>query len=410
MFNDIKERSNPPKASATFKTPEQTAAAEGKINPAVEMVDLDEIPKKIEKRIGFRRLINFRKLSKKNKIIFAVILVIILGLAGWLAYKHYHHHVTKPAVAKVIISIPVSKTVPSTLSGLQVDPSINQLPVTGVMVENEIAARPQSGLDQAGVVFEALAEGGITRFIALYQDTQPSYIGPIRSARPYYVSWCMGFDCDYAHVGGSPDALNDITAWGTKDLNEFYNGGAYQRITSRAAPHNVYSSISNLNTLEGTKGYSHSNFQGFPRKVATPLKVPTTTSISLNLGTPDYNASYAYNATTNVYTRSQAGLPMTNIDASGTAVQIAPKVVIAIIVPFSLGALDSSNAYYSNYMVIGSGAAYVFQDGGVTIGTWQKTSNTTQITFSDAQGQSLKLDSGQTWITALTTSSDLVYK
>src|SRR5665213_984329 len=277
------------------------------------------------------------------------------------------------------------------------------------MVENEIDARPQSGLDQAGVVFEALAEGGITRFLALYQDTQPSYIGPIRSARPYYVSWCMGFDCDYAHVGGSPDALADISSWGVNDLNQFYNGSAYERITSRVAPHNVYSSIASLNTLEDSKGYTTSNFQGFPRKAAAPLKVPTATTLNLDIGTSEYNVTYTYNATNNNYVRSEAGQLMTNIDSNGTLVQITPKVVIAIIVPFSQGALDASDAYYSNYAVTGSGAAYVFQGGGVTVGTWQKTSNSAQITFTNDQSQTIKLDPGQTWITALTDSTQLTY-
>ena len=405
MFNDIKERSKPPKASPTFKTPEQIAAVEEKTKPTIEAITLDEIPQKMKKRIKFRI-----KFSKKNIIIAAiVVVVIILALGGWFTYEHYHHHVAKPAAAKAIIIKPVSTTVPSTLSGLPVAPSVNKLPVTGIMVENEIDARPQSGLDQANVVFEALAEGGITRFLALYQDTQPSYIGPIRSARPYYVSWCMGFDCDYAHVGGSPDALTDISNWGVKDLNEFYNGGAYERITNREAPHNVYSSIASLNTLEDSKGFTTSDFQGFPRKAASPLKVPTVTAINLDIGTSEYNASYAYDATTNDYVRSEAGQLMTNVAANGTPVQIAPKVVIAIVVPFSLGALDASDAYYSNYAVIGSGAAYVFQDGGVTVGTWQKTSNSAQITFSDAQGQAIKLDPGQTWITALTDSTQLTY-
>jgi len=402
MFNDIQERPHHPKASATFKTPEQTAAAEEKTKPAIETIALENVPKKIKKN---------RKLSKKQIIIGAIALaVIILGVGGWFIYRHYHHpSVTKPSSAKVIKAKPVSTTVPSTLSGLPVAPSFNKLPVTGIMVENEIDARPQSGLDQAGVVFEALAEGGITRFLALYQDTQPSYIGPIRSARPYYVSWCMGFDCDYAHVGGSPDALADISSWGVNDLNQFYNGSAYERITSRVAPHNVYSSIASLNTLEDSKGYTTSNFQGFPRKAAAPLKVPTATTLNLDIGTSEYNVTYTYNATNNNYVRSEAGQLMTNIDSNGTLVQITPKVVIAIIVPFSQGALDASDAYYSNYAVTGSGAAYVFQDGGVTVGTWQKTSNSAQITFTNDQSQTIKLDPGQTWITALTDSTQLTY-
>jgi len=401
MFNDIKERPHHQKASAVFKTPEQTAKAEEKSKPAIETIALEDTPKKVKKS---------RRLSKKQIVISSIALaVIVLGVGGWFIYKHYHHAPAKTTTAKVIIVKPVSTTVPSTLSGLPVEPSVNKLPVTGIMVENEIDSRPQSGLDQAGVVFEALAEGGITRFLALYQDTQPSYIGPIRSARPYYVSWCMGFDCDYAHVGGSPDALTDISNWGVKDLNQFYNGSAYQRITSRVAPHNVYSSIASLNTLEDGKGYTSSNFQGFPRKVASPLKVATATTINLNIGTTEYNASYAYDASNNNYVRSEAGQLMTDIDANGTVVQIAPKVVIAIVVPFSQGALDASDAYYSNYAVIGSGAAYVFQDGGVTVGTWQKTSNSSQITFTDSQNQTIKLDPGQTWITAITDSSQLTY-
>jgi hypothetical protein len=400
MLNDIKERRLPPKSSPSFKTPEQTAADEEKIKPPIETVNLKDSPKKIKKP---------RKFSKRTIVIASIILVIILGVASWFIYKHYSHKVTKPAAAKIMLVKPVSTTVPSILSGLPVAPSINKLPVTGVMIENEIDSRPQSGLDQASVVFEALAEGGITRFLALYQDTQPNYIGPIRSARPYYISWCMGFDCDYAHVGGSPDALTDIGDWGVKDLNQFYNGNAYERITSRVAPHNVYSSIASLNTLEDAKSYTTSTFQGFPRKVAAPLKVPTATTINLDLGSADYNVSYGYSAATSVYVRSEGGQLMTNVDSDGTVVQIAPKVVIAIVVPFSLGALDASDAYYSNYAVIGSGAAYVFQDGGVTVGTWQKTSNGAQITFSDAQGQTIKLDPGQTWITALTDSSQLTY-
>ena len=101
------------------------------------------------------------------------------------------------------------------------------------MVENSLAARPQSGLSQAGVVFEALAEGGVTRFMALYQDTTPTNVGPIRSARPYFIEWAMGFDAAYAHVGGSPVALSDIKAWNVQDLNQFYYGGYYHRISSR---------------------------------------------------------------------------------------------------------------------------------------------------------------------------------
>ncbi len=247
-----------------------------------------------------------------------------------------------------------------------------------------------------------MAEGGISRFLALFQDTQPSSIGPIRSARPYYVSWDLGFDAPYSHVGGSPEALTDITNWGVKDLNQFYNGNYYQRITSRYAPHNVYTSIARLNQLEASDGFGKSNFTSWPRKPDGPLKIPTAKTINFTLSSADYNVNYIYNPTANDYLRSEGGAPQ--IDAN-TNSQISPKVVIAIIVPYAL----ESDGYHLVYQTIGSGTAYIFQDGGVTIGQWSKANNNSQILFTDNSGQNIKLNAGQTWITALGDSNSVSY-
>jgi hypothetical protein len=341
--------------------------------------------------------------SKKAKAGLLILLIVIIG--GAIFGLSSNHKKPKPVVHLAVVK-PVSDLVASTLSGSPVAPSVNKQAVTGVMVENSLQARPQSGLSQAGVVFEALAEGGITRFLALYQDTAPSNVGPIRSVRPYYLQWALGFDASIAHVGGSPVALSDIKTWDVKDLNEFYNGSSYHRISSRQAPHNVYTSISDLNQLEAQKNYTSASFDGFPRKAAAPSKSPNAASISLSLSSADYNDSYAYDGQTNSYNRSEGGQPM--IDAN-TNTQISPKVVIAIVVPLSQGALDSSNAYYSVYGVIGSGKAYIFQDGNVTPGTWTKSSNTSQIQFKDANGQTIALNPGQTWITAVSSSGQVSY-
>lgn len=342
--------------------------------------------------------------TKREYAILAGLVVVIAGLSLTV----FHHKAAPKVVAKPVLSSAKAvtpKTVPSTLTGLPVDPSVNSLPVTAVMVENSTDARPQSGLGQAGVVFEAIAEGGVTRFMALYQDSAPDNIGPIRSARPYYVQWALGFDAAYAHVGGSPDALSDITAWHVKDMNQFYNGSYYHRVSSRASPHNVYSGIPTLNQLEAKKGFT-STFKGFARKTATPAKTPTARTINLTLSGAFYNVQYSYLATSNSYNRSEGGAP--HIDAN-TNQQISPKVVIAIVVPLSQGALDASGAYYSNYNVLGSGQAYIFQDGTVTPGTWSKADNATNLSFSDVNGLPLKLDPGQTWITAVTSTSAINY-
>lgn len=353
-----------------------------------------------------------RRPSHKRVLLLCGIGLIVVGIAGVSSYLYLQHY--KPTMVTIIPfkkpPPPKPTTVASTLTGLQVDPSVNDRPVTAVMIENSLDARPQSGLDQAGVVFEALAEGGVTRFMALYQDTQPDYIGPVRSARPYYIQWLLGFDASYAHVGGSPDALQDISSWNVKDLNQFYNPAAYERISSRYAPHNVYTSIAQLNQVEASKGYTKSNYTGFVRKQEAPSKAPTATSIDLTFSGYYYNAHFDYDAATNTYKRSESGQPHMELHKDGTQVQIAPKVVVAMIVPEQNGVLDSTGAYYANYASIGSGQIVVFQDGTVEPGTWSKAANTAPLIFTDTQGKPLALDVGQTWISAVTTAGSVSYK
>ena len=401
-------------AAETFKTPEEVAADDDIDTPArlvqevsANMAATDDIkdtkPKPGRRSSWRERLALHWPPGKKEYIVAGVILLLIAGGTAFALTRHQPVASFKPATR--VAAKPL--TVPSMLSGLPVAPAVNKRPVTAVMVENSTDARPQSGLSQGMVVFEAVAEGGVTRFMALYQDTSPNNVGPIRSARPYYIQWALGFDAAYAHVGGSPDALSDIKSWNVRDLDQFANGSSYHRITSRPAPHNVYTAISTLNQLETTKGYTSSSFTGFPRKPkATPLKQPTAASINLSLSGPDYNVHYDYAAATDSYNRSEGGAAQ--IDAN-TNTHISPKVVIAMVIPETQGALDASGAYYSDYAAIGSGPADVFQDGGVTTGTWTKSSNTSQITFTDASGQAIKLNPGQTWLTAISSTAGVSY-
>ncbi len=392
------EEHKPAHAEPEFRTPEQVAALDTFTEPVVTHRGT---------RTSKWRWWPYTRLQR----ILCAVLVVLLAFGVGAAWTLTHHKRTVVAETHTKKAAPKPPAPPpviySTLTGLPVaDASVNQRTVTGVMVENSLDARPQSGLGDAGVVFEAVAEGGVTRFLALYQDTAPSNVGPIRSARPYYVQWAMGFDAAYAHVGGSPDALADIKAWGVQDMNQFYNSSYYHRVTTRAAPHNVYTAVSTLNQLEANKGYA-STFTGFVRGKEAPAATPTASGIDFSLSGPIYNPHYDYIAATNSYNRSEGGAIHTD---ANTGKQLNPKVVIAIVVPLSRGALDSSGAYYSNYNVIGSGQAYVFQNGTVTVGAWQKAGNTAPLTFTDSAGAPLPLNPGQTWITAVSGANQVKYK
>ncbi len=385
-----------------FQPPEAVAAAE----PSINNEDGDKPVVATHGKSKFHFMNWHWRLSKKWTIIGAAAVVALIAAAGVLAFINQPDNTGGSFASKRGDYVPPVTTVASNLTGLQVDPTVNQRPVTGVMIENSIDARPQSGLDQAGVVFEAIAEGGITRFLALFQDTQPDYIGPVRSARPYFLQWCTGFDCALAHVGGSPEALQDIKSWGVKDLDQFYNSSAYRRISSRYAPHNVYTSIGKLNEIEAKKGYGTAKYTSLPRKADSPSQTPNATTINLAVSSANYNDVFTYDAATNSYKRSEGGKAHMVVDASGNQTQISPKVVVALIMQYGLEA----DNHHSQYNVVGSGQAYVFQDGTVTPATWSKASRTAQITLTGSDNQPVKLNAGQTWFTALGGANLVTYK
>ena len=406
-----KDNIDEPKTNNKFLTPDQTAARDTFNEPEKPGQTISDYQPVIvsdhSKRAKKRRL----NLTKKQILLFSAggLVIVLLALTGFflltskpapkVIVKNTEHKVKKPAVA--------SGLVPSDLTGLPVQPSVNNTPVTAVMIENSLFARPQSGLGAAGVVFEALTEGGISRFMALFQDTSPPSVGPVRSVRPYFLQWALGFNAAIAHVGGSPQALSDIKPWGVRNLDEFYYGSYYHRISSRQAPHNMYTSLADLHSLEKNLGYSVSPFTAWKRQSPpTTLQAPSAGSINLYLSGPSYNVNYTYSPKNNDYLRDEGGAPQ--IDAN-TNTQIAPKVVIAMVVPWSTGPTDAQGAAYSVYQTIGSGTAYVFQNGQEQTVTWTKKSNNSQILFTDSSGHQVPLDAGQVWITAISSSSNINY-
>jgi hypothetical protein len=348
-------------------------------------------------------------LSKRSKLELSILAGLSVGgltLIGMLlfhyAHKPHEHLVFKKPPVK---AAPKPTTVASPLSGVQVAPELAQRPVTGIMIENSPDARPQSGLQDAGVVYEAIAEGGITRFLALFQDTRPGYIGPVRSLRPYYIDFGWAYQASIAHVGGSPDALSQIRSGQYRDLDQFFNSGSYSRISARAAPHNVYTDFDRLDQLTQSKGYTSSQFTPWKRKDDKPLATPAAAHIDVKISSQLYYSHYDYDKTTNTYMRSEGGKPHVQVTSADdkTGTQIHPKVVLTLVMNYSV--IDSAG--HSGYGTTGSGQMYVFQDGGVTQGTWSKADRGSMFQFKDAAGNIIPLDAGQTWVTVVGAASDV---
>lgn len=278
------------------------------------------------------------------------------------------------------------------LTGLEIaDEAAKSKPVTAIMIENSPDARPQSGIKDSAIVYEAIAEGGITRFLVLYQQEKPQLIGPVRSLRMYYVDWLAPYNASVAHVGGSANALSEIRNGAYRDIDQFFNAGSYWRATDRYAPHNVYTSFERLDALNQAKGYTSSNPLVFPRKDSKAADTPSATSINVTMSGTLYNSSYTYDAASNLYLRSQGGAA--HMDREGG--QITPRVVIVIKSPMSLVQEDG---WRQHYQTTGSGNAAIFQDGTVQEVTWHKADRAGQYRFTDAAGKEVPLARGQTWI------------
>lgn len=269
------------------------------------------------------------------------------------------------------------------------------------MIENSPAARPQSGLNEAGVIYEAIAEGGITRFMAIFQEAKPNYIGPVRSVRLTFAELAKPYQCSIAHVGGSDNALRLIRNNSAfRDIDQFFNDKAYWRIRGRAAPHNVYTRFSMLDELNFNKGYRTSDFNGFARVKADTTAEPTekkANKITIDMTSGTYSPVYEYNPNTNKYLRSyvQGGAHF-SINEDGTRIQNEPDAVVAMKVS---AVSRTGEAQYADYTTTGTGDAAIFQNGDVIEARWERNGTDAKLRFIDISGNDIQLNRGQTWIT-----------
>lgn len=285
------------------------------------------------------------------------------------------------------------------LTGEIVDVSVSELPqVFGVMVENSADAWPLSGLDQAFLVIEAPVEGGIPRFISFFASDQAAQkIGPVRSARSYYLDWNDELGAIYAHVGGSPAALDLIKyTYDTVDLNQFwFDQYFYRQNGTRYAPHNVYTDSESLiaaradlidrGDLAGVPAYSSWLFKN-DSPVSENAK---SLSVDFAPGTV-YDVEWRYDATTNAYVRYQAGSLMKLED--GATVTANNVVVLAT----DIRVID--NVTRREIKTVGEGDVLIAQDGEVYLARWKKESRTDRLRFYTTDGYEISMNAGHTWI------------
>lgn len=323
--------------------------------------------------------------TKKQKIIGACIIVVLI-IGGVVIANALNKTKLDVGTSNIV----KKEKITSKLTGVEVKKEINDRAVISVQIENSLSARPQSGLSKAGFVYEAIAEGGITRYNVSFLENAPKNLGPVRSVRPYYADLAAPFDPVFVNAGGSGQGLAEIKSLKLMNINALAPGGPFHRISSRPAPHNLYSSVPALRDYAKKRGDKNSDTKSFARKNAQPAKKPTVTRINVNISSPLYNSSYVYDKKSNSYKRSLGGVKHTD---QNTGKQIAPKVVVVLVMKYS------QNGIYSVYRTTGKGTAFIFQDGKLYKATWQRSGKKDIFKFTDSKGKEVKLNAGQTWVT-----------
>ncbi|MBQ6486381.1 DUF3048 domain-containing protein [Candidatus Saccharibacteria bacterium] len=437
-------------------------------------------PEKAEKGEKKGRLKRF--FSKKRNVVITILVVLILATGGVLAFlllnknnnngegqeqsggtsvkpnvKKFYDNLTGELVSYSGIQYNKDGSEKKDEDGKTIFYSDNQAEqyadanntkrISCVQIPNGTDARPQVGLTDAKIVFEAIAEAGITRFAAIYRDSKADVIGPVRSLRMYYLEWDDPFDCTIVHAGGETNALNKVKTYPHLSESKTY---MWRDSSAYRAPNNLFTSGELLGKFNSDNNYDKSRPAVFSRmtpdesdeeikaiRAQTEKKEGETENNSESeanenakkytlankiyvhvTNAANYNVIYNYDSASNTYLRSYEGnsgkhmvYDCKNLTASGAkikpqkdcgaAVQVAPKVVVVMKVKEQQNQI---NHYREDLETTGSGEAYIFQNGIKIEGTWAKDKINSQIVFKDKNGEVIKLAPGQTFITAIAKS------
>ncbi len=268
-----------------------------------------------------------------------------------------------------------------------------QMRPLAVIIENHPDARPQSGLEDACIVHEVVAEGGITRFLAVYLHKKSDSIGPVRSVRDYFAEMTKGYEAIISHCGGSPAGYQAIKDLKLDDLDEFANQGAYRRSSKRRRPHNLYTSTAELRLQAKVRKFDDvADFIPFDFKDDASFEErPLEMVAKINFSSPKFLVEYEYDRTSNSFLRNMDGKPHRDL---GSGKQLKVKNILIQVT--SIKVVDEVGRV--KVTSTGRGLAYALLDGKVIEGKWVRNSLSDMIEFFDLNGERVELNRGQIWI------------
>ncbi len=270
-----------------------------------------------------------------------------------------------------------------------------------VMINNNHAAWPQCGLQDAYLVYEIIAEGGITRMMALYKDTYPEKVGSVRSARHYFIDYAEENDAIYIHWGGSPQAYSRI-GQGINDLDGIASEGSVffrDKTLNRDYEHTGFVNLEKAKEQAENKGYTRDtekdlllNYSAEEIDLSTKENAKVADGLTLKYSYY-HTTSYEYDAENKVYKRSMSG--KANVDLETGEQYTAKNIIVYNVDNYTLGGKNKGRQELEN---VGSGKGYYISNGYAVPITWEKTSHSDQTVYKYENGEEITVNDGNTFI------------
>lgn len=335
--------------------------------------------------------------SSSGKALIIILIVVILVAGGIFAYKYFtknketsNNNVTdKPEEIVVVKKIQI------------VDESSKSRPYA-VMINNNHAAWPQCGIQDAYLVYEIVAEGGITRMMALYKDKDTAKIGSIRSARHYFIDYAEENDAIFVHWGGSPQAYSRINT-GINDIDGIALEGSVffrDKTLKRDYEHTGFTSMKNVKEYAKKQGFTRDtnkdlllNYSVDEVEIDKIEGAQSAQEVEIKYSNY-HTTSYEYDETKKVYKRSMSG--KANVDLVTGEQYTAKNIIVYDVSNYTIN--DGDNKGRQDINNIGSGTGYYITDGYAVPITWEKISHSSQTVYKYADGKEITVNDGNTFI------------
>ena len=341
-----------------------------------------------------------RKKRTKNsngKVLIILLILVIVVAGGIFLFKYLNKsEETGNGVAEVKEKEEV------VVKKLQIVDEDSKSRPYAVMINNNHAAWPQCGLQDAYLVYEIISEGGITRMMALFKDQDTAKIGSIRSARHYFIDYAEENDAIFVHWGGSPQAYSRIYS-GIDDIDGIALEGTVffrDKTLNRDYEHTGFTSMENVKEYAESKGYTRDTNKDLllnysVDEIDVAAFAGAKSAVEVEIEYSDYHTtSYEYDEENKVYKRSMSG--KANVDLVTGEQYTAKNIIVYSVSNYTIN--DGENKGRQELNNIGSGSGYYITDGYAVPITWEKTSHSGQTVYKYTDGTEITVNDGNTFI------------